>query len=68
MIKAVIADTTPLYALVDSSDQYHLKARQELSQIQQFNLQVMIPYPIVLETYTLVLYRLGIQRAIKFSE
>jgi len=49
MIKAVIADTTPLYALVDSSDQYHLKARQELSQIQQLNLQVMIPYPIVLK-------------------
>lgn len=68
MIKAVIADTTPLYALVDSSDQYHLKARQELSQIQALNLKVMIPYPIVLETYTLVLYRLGIQRAIKFSE
>ncbi|MGL5133438.1 MAG: hypothetical protein ACRC78_12980 [Planktothrix sp.] len=37
MIKAVIADTTPLYALVDSSDQYHQKARQELSQIQQLN-------------------------------
>jgi len=33
MIKAVIADTTPLYALVDSSDQYHLKARQELSRV-----------------------------------
>ncbi|WP_302184643.1 hypothetical protein [Planktothrix pseudagardhii] len=43
MIKAVIADTIPLYALVDSSDQYHLKSRQELSQIQLLNLKVMIP-------------------------
>lgn len=31
-------DTTPLDALVDSSDQYHLKSRQELSQIQLLNL------------------------------
>ncbi|CAD5981390.1 hypothetical protein PCC9214_04794 [Planktothrix tepida] len=43
MIKAVIVDTTPLYTLVDSSDQYHLKSRQELSQIQLLNLKVMIP-------------------------
>ena len=68
MVKAVIADTTPLYALVDSSDQYHQKATHELSIIQQFNIQVIIPYPIVLESYSLVLYRLGNQTAITFFD
>lgn len=53
MIKAVIADTTPLYALVDSSDQYHKRATQELSTIQQLNIKVIIPYPIALESYSL---------------
>ncbi len=68
MVKAIIADTTPLYALVDPSDQYYQKARQELSTIQKLNRRVIIPYPIVLESYSLVLYRLGIQTAIKFFE
>lgn len=68
MIKAVIADTTPLYALVDSSDQYHQKAKQELSSIQRLKIQVIIPYPIALESYSLVLYRLGTQIAIRFFE
>lgn len=67
-MQAIIADTTPLYALVYSSDQYHSKARQELSIIQQITVNVVIPYPIVLETYTLVLYRLGNATAIKFYQ
>jgi len=68
MTKAVIADTTPLYALVDSSDQYHQQAHQELSLIQKRRIRVIIPYPIALESYSLVLYRLGMQTAITFSE
>lgn len=41
---------------------------QESSITQQFNIQVIIPYAIALESYSLVLYRLGIQAKITFSE
>ena len=68
MIKTIIADTTPLYALVDPSDQYYQKARGELLKIKQLNIQVIIPYTIALESYSLILYRLGIETAIKFAQ
>lgn len=68
MIRAIIADTTPLYALVDISDQYHQQATKELSIIQKSKIQIIIPYPIALESYSLVLYRLGIKTAINFSQ
>ncbi|WP_324282496.1 PIN domain-containing protein [Cyanobacterium aponinum UTEX 3222] len=68
MIKAIIADTILLYALVDSSDQYYGKARSELLKIQQLKIQVIIPYPIALECYSLVLYRLGNQNAHRFAQ
>ena len=54
--------------MLDSSDQYSQKARQELLKIQRLNIKVIIPYPIALESYSLVLYRLGIETAIKFFE
>jgi predicted nucleic acid-binding protein len=68
MISSVIADTTPLYGLVDPSDQYHQRAVQELLIIQRLKIKVIIPYPIALESYSLVLYRLGIPIALKFFE
>jgi predicted nucleic acid-binding protein len=59
MKRAVLADTGPLYAAVDPDDQYHLRAQQELSELQRRQLTVMLAYPTVSEAYTLVLYRLG---------
>ena len=66
-MRAVLADTGPLYAAVDRDDQYHARSQAELQQLDRDNLAVIIPYPIYLEAYSLILYRLGSQQAINFT-
>lgn len=66
-MRAVIADTGPLYAEADRSDQYHQRSQTELLKINQENLAVLVPYPIYLEAHKLVLYASGFQAAIAFS-
>lgn len=63
MRRAVLVDTGPLYAAVDPDDQYHSRAQQELEQLNQEGFAVLLLYPILLEAYTLILYRLGQQAA-----
>ena len=67
-MKAILADTTPLYGAIDTSDQYHLRAQAELARIATEKLSVIIPFPVYLENYSLVLYRLGFSQAIRFTE
>ena len=55
----VLADTGPLYALADPSDQYHVRACRESDRIQVAGLHPLTPYPVLCEAYTLVLRRLG---------
>jgi predicted nucleic acid-binding protein len=57
--QAVLADTGPLYALTDPSDQYHVRSRTELTTIEARNLTVAVSYAALCETHTLVLRRLG---------
>ena len=59
MIRAVLADTGPLYAAVDLDDQYHARAQEQLQSLADQGLSVVLAYPILLETYTLIRYRLG---------
>ena len=66
MNQAVIADIGPLYAAVDPDDQYHRRAQRELKRITQEKRELVIAYPILLEGYTLVLYRLGGEAAISW--
>jgi predicted nucleic acid-binding protein len=66
-LRAVIADTGPLYAAVDVDDQYHERSQVELQRIDAENLTVVIPFPVYLETYNLLLYRLGTQQALDFA-
>ncbi len=55
----VLADTGPLYALADPSDQFHLRAHRELETIVSRNHSVLVVFPVLCEAHTLVLRRLG---------
>jgi predicted nucleic acid-binding protein len=66
-LRAIIADTGPLYAAIDPDDQYHTRAQAELKQIESANLIICVPIPVYLEAYTLLRYRLGFTPAINFA-
>jgi uncharacterized protein len=59
----VLADTGPLYAARDPSDTYHGRAHDELARLRAQNLKVVVPYPILLESYSLVMRKLGNREA-----
>jgi predicted nucleic acid-binding protein len=59
MSGAVLADTGPLYALADPSDQFHDRAHRELEIIVSRNDSVLVVFPVLCEAHTLVLRRLG---------
>ena len=59
MTSAVLADTGPLYALADPSDQFHDRAHRELQTIVTGNNTVLVVFPVLCEAHTLVLRRLG---------
>jgi predicted nucleic acid-binding protein len=63
MKQAILADTGSLYAAVDPDDQYHGRSQKELKRLSRDRRAVVVAYPILLESYTLVLYRLGKQAA-----
>lgn len=63
MKPAVLADKGPLYAALDSDDAHHKRARHELQELAREKRQLLIAYPILLEAYSLVLFRLGKQVA-----
>ncbi len=67
-MKAIIADTTPLYGAIDTTDRYHNRAQEELRRIQAENLTVIISFPVYMETYNLILYRLGFKQATIFTQ
>jgi predicted nucleic acid-binding protein len=66
--RAVLADTGPLYAAIDPDDQYHARAQEELQSLADQGLPVVVAYPILLETYTLIRYRLGAGSAATWLE
>jgi len=59
MNSTVLADTGPLYALADTSDQYHARAGAELKTIQRRGFNIAISYPTMCEAHTLILRKLG---------
>ena len=62
-MRSVLADTGPLYALVDPDDQHHERAERELSRLSAEGRILVCAFPILMECYTLVLRRLGVRVA-----
>ncbi len=59
MMRAVLADTGPLYAAVDPEDGYHKRALQELKALDRDRRQIVILYSTLLEAHSLIMFRLG---------
>ena len=53
MSGVVLADTGPLYALADPSDQFHDRAHRELETIVSRNNSVLVVFPVLCEAHTL---------------
>lgn len=62
-MRAVLADTGPLYAALDPDDDNHERARRDIERLNLEELGVMVAYPTLCEGYSLILYRLGIVAA-----
>ena len=56
-MRAVLADTGPLYALAVPSDQYHERAREGERRLIQQGLGVVVNYATLFETQSLLLRR-----------
>jgi predicted nucleic acid-binding protein len=59
MIRGVLADTGPLYAANDEGDAHHSLALRQLKELARDRREVLVAYPILLEAYSLLLYKLG---------
>lgn len=66
MIRAVLADTGPLYAANDEGDEYHERALRELQKLARDRREIVVPYPVLTECYSLILFRLGRRAALEW--
>jgi len=56
---AVLADAGPLYAAVDPEDSHHKRAVRELEKLDEDRREIVVAYSTLLETYSLILFKLG---------
>jgi predicted nucleic acid-binding protein len=61
--RAVLADTGPLYAALDPSDDNHDRSQEDIGRLNSEGFGVAVAYPTLCECYSLVLYKLGIETA-----
>ena len=62
-MSAVLADTGPLYAASVATDQHHLQARIEVEELRRLGFEVVVIYPILVETYNLLVRRVPLPTA-----
>ena len=62
-MRIALADTGPLYALVDPDDRHHKRSQTELERLGAGGWAVALAAPILMESYSLVLHRLGLSVA-----
>jgi predicted nucleic acid-binding protein len=65
-MRAVLADTGPLFAAADQDDAEHERALRQIDELDHDGRIVLIPYPILLEAYSLVLKRFGAKAALQW--
>jgi predicted nucleic acid-binding protein len=59
MIRAVLADSGPLFAANDEGDEHHRRSLEQLKELARDRREVLIAYPVLLEAYSLLLFKLG---------
>ena len=68
IIKAVLIDTGPLFALSAQYDQYNKRAIEELKEIGNSGYHLTVLYSTVSETYSLIQRKTGLDEAVKWLE
>ncbi len=67
-MRGVLADTGPLYALIDPDDEHHGRAGMELARLADDGYGLVVAFPIMVEAYKLILRSLGIAAAHRWLE
>ena len=63
MSRVLLADSGPLYAIIDRSDEHHQRAKQEFDLITNAGLSLTLIVPVVQETHRLLIQRIGLHVA-----
>jgi len=66
MMGAVLADSGPLYAAADESDAHHQRALEDLEKLARNRRVLCVAYPTLLESYSLVQFRLGTKAGLRW--
>ena len=64
--RSVFGDTSYFYALADSRDEHHWRALELSEGVAELRIEVATTWDVVVESVTLLRYRLGFQAASKF--
>jgi predicted nucleic acid-binding protein len=67
-MRAVLADAVALYAAADESDFLHERAMQDFDKLSNDDREIIVLYPTLLETHSLVLRQMGVEAAARWID